>query len=320
MGPVLERAGLSWPPPDRARVAGRWGLDRGGAAVRPSGPVAAPPPPVADLYLSGRPFAGALWPAGGAECRPLPAAEALAVQAWRAFAAPAGVRGDVMLDEAEAVHRGGRVGPGAAGVIVPGGRGEPDRPLFPADGVGLAEARRADSGVASVDQLVAGLGVSVAVQGAAAGGYRREGDRVVLPADCADGSYASAVALAAVAATGHATREGRRDAGAPRGSVGWVREQIRCDLAAAKVVGALGLDYEPPPGLPLPAEAREVFVRHGADLCRDADRMASFVLARAKGVELEDGYRAGWETLPAEDGPRPPGARERAREVPLPRG
>ncbi len=320
MGPVLERAELSWPPPDRARVVGRWGLDPGGDAVRPSGPVAAAPPPVADLYLSGRPFAGALWPAGGADCRPLPAAEALAVQAWRASAAPEGVRGDVMLDEAEAVHRGGRVGPGAVGVIVPGGRGEPDRPLFPADGVGLAGVRRADSGVASVDQLVAGLGVSVVVRDAAAGGYRRDSDRVVLPADCSDGSYASAVALAAVAATGHATREGRRDAGAPRGSVGWVREQLRCDLAAAKVVGALGLGYEPPPGLPLPAEAREVFVRHGADLCRDADRMASFVLARAKGVELAEGYRAGWETLPAEDGPRPAASRERAREVPLPRG
>ena len=320
MGPVLERAKLSWPPPDRARVVGRWRLDPDGDAVRPSGPVAAPPPPVADLYLSGRPFAGALWPAGGAECRPLPAAEALAVQAWRASAAPEGVRGDVMLDEAEAVHRGGRVGPGAAGVIVPGGRGEPDRPLFPADGVGLAEVRRADSGVASVDQLVAGLGVSVAVQDAAAGGYRRDGDRVVVPADCSGGSYASAVAFAAVAATGHATREGRRDAGAPRGSVGWVREQLRCDLAAAKLVGALGLAYEPPPGPALPAEAREVFVRHGADLCRDADRMASFVLARAKGVELADGYRAGWEAPAAEDGPRPAAPRERAREVPLPRG
>ena len=99
-----------------------------------------------------------------------------------------------------------------------------------------------------------------------------------------------------------------------------MREQLRCDLAAAKVVGALGLDYEPPPGFPLPAEARDVFVRHGAELCRDADRMASFVLARAKGVELEDGYRAGWETLPAEDGPRPAAPRERTREVPLPRG
>ena len=320
MGPVLERAGLCWPPPDRARVVERWGLDRDGGAVRPSGPVAAAPPPVADLYLSGRPFAGALWPAGGADCRPLPAAEALAVQAWRASAAPGGVRADVMFDEAEAVHRGGRVGPGVAGVIVPGGRGAPDRPLFPADGVGLAEVRRADSGVASVDQLVAGLGVTVAVQGSAAGGYRRERDRVVLPADCSEGPYASAVALAAVAATGHASREGRRDAGAPRGSVGWVREQLRCDLAAAKVVGALGLRYEPPPGPRLPAEAREVFVRHGADLCRDADRMASFVLARAKGVQLADGYRAGWEALPAEDVARPAGPGERAREVPLPRG
>ena len=321
MGPVLERAGLSWPPPDRARVVERWGVDRDGGAVRPSGPVAAPPPPVADLYLSGRPFAGALWPAGGADCRPLPAAVALAVQAWRASAAPEGVRGDVMLDEAEAVHRGGRVGPGAVGVIVPGGRGEPDRPLFPADGVGLAEVRRADSGVASVDQLVAGLGVSVAVRDAAGGGYPgATGDRVVLPADCSEGPYASAVALAAVAATGHATREGRRDAGAPRGSVGWVREQLRCDLAAAKVVGALGLGYEPPPGPALPAEAREVFVRHGADLCRDADRMASFVLARAKCVELADGYRAGWEALPVEDIARRAGPGERAREVPLPRG
>ena len=319
MGPVLERAGLSWPPPDRTPVVERWGLDRGGDAVRPSGPAAAAPPPVADLYLSGRPFAGALWPAGGAECRPLPATEALAVQSWRA-AAPAGVRADVMFDEAEAVHRGGRVGPGVAGVMVPGGRGAPDRPLFPADGVGLADVRRADSGVASVDQLVAGLGVSVAVQGAAVGGYRRDLDRVVLPADCPDGPYASAVALAAAAATGHATREGRRDAGAPRGSLGWVREQLRCDLAAAKVVGALGLEYEPPAGLPLPAEARGVFVRHGADLCRDADRMASFVLARAKDVELPDGYRAGWETPPAEDGPPSATPRGRAREVPLPRG
>ena len=317
MGPVLERAGLSWPPPDRARVVGRWRPDRDADAVRPSGPAAAAPPPVADLYSSGRPFAGALWPAGGADCRPLPAAEALAVQAWRT-SAPAGVRGDVMLDEAEAVHRGGRVGPGVAGVIVPG-RGEaPDRPLFPADAVGLAEVRRADSGVRRVDQLVAGLGVSVGVQDAAAGAYRRDGDRVLLPADCSDGSYASVVALAAVAATGHAAREGRRDAGAPRGSVGWVREQLRCDLAAAKVAGALGLRYEPPAGLPLPAEAREVFVRHGADLCRDADRMASFVLARAKSVELADGYRAGWEQPSAEDAPRPARAREPAREVPLP--
>ena len=148
MGPVVERAGLSWPPPDRARVVESCGLNRDADALRPSGPVASAPPPVADLYLSGRPFAGALWPAGGAECRPLPAAEALAVQAWRA-AAPEGVRAGVMLDEAEAVHRGGQVGPGVAGVIVPGSRGAPDRPLFPADGVGLAEVRRVDSGVVS---------------------------------------------------------------------------------------------------------------------------------------------------------------------------
>jgi len=149
--------------------------------------------------------------------------------------------------------------------------------------------------LASVDQAVVGLGPRVAVHPSPAAVYRLSEDVLAVPDDrSAPAAYASAVALGLAAATGHPSREGRRDASAPRGSLGWMREQLRCDLAAAKIAGALGLVYEPPPGLALPAEAREVFVRHGADLCRDADRMSSMVIARGRGVELEGGYRSAW--------------------------
>ena len=187
------------------------------------------------------------------------------MHAWRRRA---GVDADVVLDEAEAVHRGGAIGPGVAGVVVPARRGGGERSLYPAEAVGVAAAR-GDCGLASVDQAVVGLGVRVGVHPAPPAAYRLSEDVLAVPEDAsARAAYASAVALGLAAATGHPSREGRRDAGAARGSLGWAREQLRCDLAAAKIVGALGLAYEPPRGSPLPAEAREVFVRHGADLCR----------------------------------------------------
>ena len=293
MAPILARAGASWPLADRAAVLERHSLAEapGQAPARPSAPSAEPPPPVADLYLEGRPLAGARWPAGGPERLPLPAAEALAVHAWRRRA---GVDADVVLDEAEAVHLGGAVGPRVRGVVVPARRGGEERPLYPAEAVGVSAAR-GDYGLASVDQAVVGLGPRVAVHPSPAAVYRLSEDVLAVPDDrSAPAAYASAVALGLAAATGHPSREGRRDASAPRGSLGWMREQLRCDLAAAKIAGALGLVYEPPPGLALPAEAREVFVRHGADLCRDADRMSSMVIARGRGVELEGGYRSAW--------------------------
>ena len=302
MAPILAHAGSSWPAADRAAVLERHPVVEAPASApaRPSAPAAEPPPPAADLYLDGRPFAGARWPAGGPGRLPLPAAEALAVHAWRRRA---GVNADVVLDEAEAVHLGGAVGPGVRGVVVPARRGGGERSLFPAAAVGVAGAR-ADCGLASVDQAVVGLGVRVAVHPSLPAAYRPSEDLLAVPEDrSAPAAYASAVALGLAAATGHPSREGRRDAAAARGSLGWVREQLRCDLAAARIAGALGLPYEPPPGLPFPAEAREVFVRHGADLCRDADRMSSLVIARGRGIELEDGYRSAWRAVGVDPAP-----------------
>ena len=314
MSPILARAGSSWPPPDRAAVLERHPIAEAPSRARPSSPAAEPAPPVPDLYLDGRPFAGARWPAGGPAGLPLPAAEALAVHAWRRRA---GVDADVLLDEAETVHRGGAVGPGVVGVVVPARRGGGERSLYPAEAVGVAAAR-GDAGLASVDQAVVGLGVRVGVHPSPPAAYRLSEDVLAVPEDAsARAAYASAVALGLAAATGHPSREGRRDAGAPRGSLGWVREQLRCDLAAAKIAGALGLAYEPPRELPLPAEAREVFVRQGADLCRDADRMSSMVIARGRGIELDDGYRSAWRAVGADPAPPvapvSPAAPERSR-------
>ena len=308
MAPILARAGSAWPVADRAAVLERHPVAEapGEAPARPSAPAAEPPPPAADLYVDGRPFAGARWPVGGPGRLPLPAAEALAVHAWRRRA---GADVDVVLDEAEAVQLGGAVGPGVVGVVVPARRGGRERSLYPAEAVGVALAR-GDVGLESVDQAVVGLGVRVGVHVSPAAAYRLAEDVLAVPEDrSARAAYASAVALGLAAATGHPSREGRRDAGAPRGSLGWVREQLRCDLAAAKIAGALGLAYEPPPGLPLPAEAREVFVRHGADLCRDADRMSSMVIARGRGIELGDGYGSAWRAVGSE--PLPPVAQVR---------
>ncbi len=312
MAPVLEHAGARWPPADRALVVEHCGLGPGAPAVRPAGPVAETAPAAADLFDGGRPFAGAVWPAGGVRRLAMPAVQALAVHGWRRRA---GVRADVFWDEAEAVQQGGRVGPGVVGVVVPGLRGDDAGPVFPVEALGVAVPARADAGIASVDQLVHGLGVRVALDGPGAAAYRLRDDRVVVPREWSPGpAYASAVALAAAAATGHRSREGRRDTGACRDSIGWVREQIRCDLAAAKLVGALGLRYEPPAGVPLPAEARQVFVRHAADLCRDADRMASFVIARGRAAELPAGYRAAWEPAAVEPPLRSAAVREPARD------
>lgn len=303
MAPVLARAGSSWPLADRAAVLERHAIAEAPAresSARPSAPVAEPPPPAADLYLGGRPFAGARWPAGGPGRLPLPAAEALAVHAWRHRA---GVEADVVFDEAEAVHLGGTVGPGVRGVVVPARRGGGERSVYPAEVVGVAAAR-GDVGLESVDQAAVGLGVRIGVHPSPGASYRLSEDVLAVPEDVsAPAAYASAVALGLAAATGHPSREGRRDAGAPRGSLGWVREQLRCDLAAAKIAGALGLSYEPPRELPLPAEAREVFVRHGADLCRDADRMSSLVIARGREIELGDGYRSTWRAVGVDPAP-----------------
>ena len=315
MAPILARAGTSWPAADRAAVLGRHPHEDAPAEARarPSAPAAEQPPPAADLYVEGRPFAGARWPAGGPGRLPLPAAEALAVQAWRRRA---GAVADVVLDEAEAIHLGGAVGPDVRGVVVPARRGGEERALYPAEAVGVAAAR-GDAGLGSVDQAVVGLGVRVAVQPSPAAAYRLSEDLLVVPEDrSAGGAYASAVALALAAATGHPSREGRRDAVAPRGSLGWVREQLRCDLAAARIAGALGIVYEPPQGLALPAEAREVFARHGADLCRDADRISSMVIARGRGIELEGGYRSAWQAVDVDPAPPVVPVRAVARQPP----
>ncbi len=303
MAPILARAGTSWPAADRAAVLGRHPLAEAPAEApaRPSAPAAEQAPPAADLYVDGRPFAGARWPAGGPGRLPLPAAEALAVQAWRRRA---GAVADVVLDEAEAVHLGGGVGPDVRGVVVPARRGGEERALYPAEAVGIAAAR-GETGLGSVDQAAVGLGARVAIHPSAAAAYRLSEDLLVVPEDRSEvAAYASAVALALAAATGHPSREGRRDAVASRGSVGWVREQLRCDLAAARIVGALGLAYEPSQELALPAKAREVFARHGADLCRDADRISSMVIARGRAIELEGDYRSAWRAVDVD--PEPP--------------
>ena len=303
MAPILARAGTSWPAADRAGVLERHPITTvpAEAPARPTAPAAEPPPPLADLYVDGRPFAGARWPAGGPGRLPLPAAEALAVHAW---SRGAGVDVDVVLDEAEAVHLGGAVGPGVRGVVVPARRGGGERALFPAAAVGVA-AERAGCGLVSIDQAVVGLGVRPGVHPSPPAVYRLSEDLLLVPEDAsAPVAYASAVALGLAAATGHPSREGRRDTRAARGSQGWVREQLRCDLAAAKIAGALGFAYEPPRGLALPAEAREVFVQHGADLCRDADRISSLVIARGRGIEIGDGYRSAWRAARVD--PEPP--------------
>ena len=292
MSPVLEGAGLSWPPADRAVVLDRFEVARtaAGASGLP-GPVIEAAPPVADLYAAGRPFTGGRWPVDAATALPLPAAEALAVHAWRVRG---GIDDAVFVEEAAAVQRGGAVAAGQVGVEVDSGRADGRRVLFPAAAAGVA-AVPGPGDFVSVDQAVQGLGAGVARHASPVSAYRAGQDLLVVPEKAEPAErYASAVALAAAQATGHASREGRRDARAPVGSVGWVREQLRCDLAAAKVVGALGMRYDPPPGLPLPAEAPAVFVRHRADVCRDADRMASFVIASGRGVELAPGYRAAW--------------------------
>ena len=302
MAPILVRAGSSWPLADRAAVLERYPIAEPSTEqpARPSAPTADPPPPIPDLYVDGRPLAGARWPAGGPGRRLLPAAEALAVHAWRQRV---GAQADVLLDEAEAVHLGGAVGPGIRGVAVPSRRGGDARALYPAEAVGVAAAR-GDGGIESIDQAVVGLGVRVAVDPSPAASYRPSEDLLAVPEDrAAPAAYASAVALGLAAATGHRSREGRRDAGAARGSLGWMREQIRCDLAAARITGALGLTYEPPPELPFPKEAREVFARDGADLCRDADRMSSMVIARGRGIELADGYRSAWRAADVDHAP-----------------
>ena len=85
---------------------------------------------------------------------------------------------------------------------------------------------------------------------------------------------------------------GRRDFGAAEGSRSEAREAVRCDLAAAKLAGVIGVPYSTERRLP--ELAGEVFREESRALCRDADRMASFLVARARGVELEPEYRERW--------------------------
>ena len=318
MGSVFEGAGLSWPPADRGAVTDRYGVARAASGAGPSGPVIEQAPPVPDLYAAGRPLTGARWPLDAVTALPLPATEALAVHAWRVRG---GIDDAVFVEEAAAVQRGGSVPAGQAGVEVDSGRDGGRRVWFPAAAVGVAGVPGPGDFV-SVDQVVQGLGAGVARHASPLALYRAGRDLLVVPDEAEPAErYASTVALAAAQGTGHASREGRRDARAPVGSVGWVREQLRCDLAAAKVVGALGMRYDPPPGIPLPPEAASVFVRHRADVCRDADRMASFVIARARGVELASGYRVEWrvddepavQVAPPEGGARE--LRDRGTEV-----
>ncbi len=303
MGPVLERAGLSWPPPGRDAVRRRFELSAPAGSARPEGPVVDDPPSAASLFREGRrPFEGARWPVDRVEAFPAPAAQALAIQAWRLESGSTSV---CFMDEAAAIHAGGTVEPGARGVRVPGRRDADSRAVFPVEAAGLPTVLP-DAGVDQVDRIVAALGVDVQLHRSSTAAYDAAADRVSVPADLSPGAeYVSTVALAAARASGHATREGRRDAAAPRGSLGWVREQIRTDLAAAKLAGALGVPYQPCGEPPLPREAAEVFRRHASGLCRDADRVASFLIGRARGVDLPPDYRSHWAPADRVGAPAP---------------
>ena len=305
MDEALERVGGRWPVPGREELVERAG---GGyadvAPVRPAGPTVDVPGTgvVSRVYAAAeRPFDGSRWPVEWPSGDALGAEKALMVDRWRRESG-AGAwewRSGCYVRETEAVRAGGEVDGSVCGVRVPAGRGE-TVDLFPVEGVGLGDVKRPSHEVfgpervnVAVDRVVAGLGVAVSVGGGSAAGYDRVKDEVTVPGySQGPAAYVSAVALALAEATGHRLREGRKDFDALEGSRGEAREAIRCDLAAAKLAGVIGVPYSPERRLP--EQAGEVFREESRALCRDADRMASFLVSRARGVELEPEYWERW--------------------------
>ncbi|MCY4506443.1 MAG: hypothetical protein OXG35_05730 [Acidobacteria bacterium] len=305
MGEALERVGGRWPVPGREELVERAG---GGyadvAPVRPAGPTVDVPGTgvVARAYVRDeRPFDGSRWPVEWPSGDALGAQQALMVDRWRRDSG-AGAwerRSGCYVREPAAVRAGGEVGGSVCGVRVPAGRGE-TVDLFPVESVGLGDVKRPvhevfgqDHAEEAVDRVVAGLGVVVSMGAGSDAAYDGSKDELMVPGySPGPAEYVSAVALALAAATGHRLREGRKDFGAAEGSRGEAREAVRCDLAAAKLAGAIGVPYGA--ARRLPELAGEVFREESLALCRDADRMASFLVARARGVELEPEYRERW--------------------------
>ena len=305
MGEALERVGGRWPVPGREELVERAG---GGyadvAPVRPAGPTVDVPGTgvVSRAYAAGeRPFDGSRWPLEWPSGDALRAEQALMVDRWRR---ESGVgawewRSGCYVRETEAVRAGGEVDGSVCGVRVPAGRGE-TVDLFPVEAAGLGDVKRPVHEVfgpgradVAVDRVVAGLGVAVSVGGGSGAEYDPVKDELTVPGySQGPAAYVSAVALALAEATGHRLREGRKDFGAAEGSRGEAREAVRCDLAAAKLAGVIGVPYSPERRLP--EQAGEVFGEESRALCRDADRMASFLVSRARGVELEPEYRERW--------------------------
>ena len=304
MGGALERVGGRWPVPGREELVERVG--GGYADIAPSraaGPTVDAPGTgvVSRAYVAGeRPFDSSRWPVEWPSGDALGARQALMVDRWRRESGAGGWdwRSGCYVRETEAVRAGGGVDGSVCGVRVPAGRGE-TVDLFPVEAVGLGEVERPVHEVfgghagEAVDRVVAGLGVAVSVGGGSDAGYDGSKDELMVPGySRGPAEYVSAVALALAEATGHRLREGRKDFGAAEGSLGEAREAVRCDLAAAKLAGVIGVSYVAE--RPLPELAGEVFREESRALCRDADRMASFLVARARGVELEPEYRERW--------------------------
>ena len=307
MSEALERVGGRWPVAGRDELVERAG---GGYAdvvpARPDGPtVDVPAEGVVSRAYSGereRPLTSSSWPMEWPSGDALGARQAVMVDRWFSdirSETRLGWRSGCYVREVEAVRAGGELDGSVSGVRVPDGRGG-TVDLFPVEAAGLGDVKRPvheafGSGRAeeAVDRVVEGLGVEVSVGGGGDAAYDGSRDVVTVPGySRGPAEYVSSVAFALAEATGHRVREGRKDWGAAPGSRGEAREALRCDLAAAKLAGVIGVRYSPSGRLP--ELAGEVFREESRALCRDADRMASFLVSRARGVDLEPEYRARW--------------------------
>ena len=282
--------------------------------ARPSSPAAEPAPsgpgPVPGRPpVRGRPLAG-----GGPACLPLPAAEALAVHAWRRRA---GVDADVLLDEAEAVHRGGAVGPGSWALWF--------RPGAAARSARCIRRRRSGSRRRAGTPVWRRSTRRWSGWACASGFIRRRRPPTGFPRTCSRSprTRRRARPMRRRWRSGWPPRRGirrARAAGTRAPRAGRWAGSGSSSVAISRPRRSPALSVFPtsrPRELPLPAEAREVFVRQGADLCRDADRMSSMVIARGRGIELDDGYRSAWRAVGADPAPpvapASPAAPERSR-------
>lgn len=305
MGEALERVGGRWPVPGRDELLERAGGGYADVAPgRPAGPTVDVPGTgmVSRAYMGERPLVERRWPMAWPSGDALGAEQALMVDRWCddiRLETRLGWRSGCYAREVDAVRAGGELDGSVSGVRVSDGRGG-TVDLFAVEAAGLGDVKRPVHEVfgpgraeEAVDRVVEGLGVEVSVGAGGLAAYDRSKDEVTVPGfSPGPGGYVSSVAFALAEATGHRLREGRKDWDAAPGSRGEAREAVRCDLAAAKLAGVIGVPYRP--GGELPELAGEVFREESRALCRDADRMASFLVARARGVDLEPGYRERW--------------------------